>query len=398
MNRTGRRCLLLGIFLFESTLSTARANALEESKLTYEQTEDRSIFIANVRKARQGDSSAQWKVGLTYAKLGDYVRSVPLLRSAAEQGHARAAELLGWNFENGLGTAKNLGEAKRWYLFAAAEGEAGAMAALGRLLLKEEGPNGLEEAWQQFETAARMNNSDAQYFLGWMLTQGMEKSKDDALAYDWFLKAARQGHVGAQLAVAAHLLRGLGVSADEESARKWLARAAATGNPVGNYMLGRLRAGAGKGERELAIRAYRIAASGGHRAAQYELADLLASSDAEADRTEAVIWLGRAIEAGHKAAANRLGELYRDSERVPHQLDKARSLFQQAAEHGDANAMYNLAEMLNNGLGGQRDTEMALKWYVRAADDGNERAYEVVSGLLNNSVNTSALGLKGFWQ
>jgi len=49
-------------------------------------------------------------------------------------------------------------------------------------------------------------------------------------------------------------------------------------------------------------------------------------------------------------------------------------------------------------LGGARDTGKALKWYARAADEGHEKASEVVESLLNDSVKTSALGLKGFWQ
>ena len=60
--------------------------------------------------------------------------------------------------------------------------------------------------------------------------------------------------------------------------------------------------------------------------------------------------------------------------------------------------MYNLAQMQNQGLGGPRDTVEALEWYTRAAEKGNENASEMLAGLLNSPVKTSALGLKGFWQ
>jgi len=49
-------------------------------------------------------------------------------------------------------------------------------------------------------------------------------------------------------------------------------------------------------------------------------------------------------------------------------------------------------------LGGARDTDKALRWYAKAADEGHEKAAEVVGRLLNDSLKTSALGLKGFWQ
>jgi TPR repeat protein len=40
----------------------------------------------------------------------------------------------------------------------------------------------------------------------------------------------------------------------------------------------------------------------------------------------------------------------------------------------------------------------ALKWYTRAAEEGHEKALEMVADLLDSSLKTSVLGLKGFWQ
>ena len=366
--------------------------------LTYEQTEDRSNFISQVKKARQGDAEAQWQVGVTYARLGDLARALPQLTSAARAGQARAATLLGWLYEDGRGTERNIEEARRWYRLAAEQGEADAMAALGRLLLQERSPEARAAARQLFRRAAGLQDPDGQYYLGWTLTEDAKGPRDDAEAYDWFLKSARQGHVGAQLAVATHLLKGRGVAVDNKAAGEWLLRAAGTQDPVAHYLLGRWREEAGKGSVEAARSSYRIGAVAGHREAQFALASMLAKSATEADRKEAAGWFARADEAGHKAAANRLGELLRDGIGDLQQSDKARSLFQRAAERGDPNAMYNLAGMQNAGLGGARDTVKALEWYARAADEGHEKASEVIGALLNSSIKTSALGLKGFWQ
>ncbi len=376
----------------------ALASGPATGALTYEQTEDRSNFIGQVRRARQGDTEAQWQVGMTYATLGDYARAVPMLLSAAGGGDSRAAVLLGWLHEDGRGTEKSVEEAKRWYRFAADRGQANAMAALGRLSLHDKQPEAREAARQLFERAAQLGDPDGQYYLGWMFAGHGEEQGDDAKAYGWFIKAARQGHVGAQLAVATHLLAGRGVAMDREAAGDWLVRAAETQDPVAHYLLGRLREGAGEADLDRARRSFRVAATAGHREAQFALATMLAKSAAEGGRKEAAEWFAKAHEAGHKAAANRLGELYRDGAGVSQKPDKARTFFQQAAEQGDANAMYNLAAMQNDGLGGPRDTDKALKWYARAADEGHEKASEVIGSLLNSSVKTSALGLKGFWQ
>lgn len=376
----------------------AMAGGSATGALTYEQSEDRSNFIGQVRKARQGDSEAQWQVGMTYATLGDYVRALPMLLSAAEAGHPRAATLLAWLHEDGRGTEKSIDQARRWYRSAADRGEASAMSALGRLSLHDKQPEVRAAARQLFERAARLGDADGQYFLGWVLASPLEGQRDDASAYGWFIKAANQGHLGAQLAVAMQLLAGRGVAMDRKAAGDWLVRAAETRDPVAHYLLGRLRQGAGESDLAIVRSSFRVAAAAGHREAQYALATLLAKSAADADKKEAAEWFTKAYEAGHVAAANRLAELYRDGAGIPQQLDTARRIFQKAAEQGDANAMYNLASMQNEGLGGARDTEKALRWYARAADEGHEKASEVVGSLLSDSVKTSSLGLKGFWQ
>jgi TPR repeat protein len=385
--------------LFEVTAAPViAAEGTERVALTYEQTEDRSKFISQVRKARQGDVESQWQVGATYVSLGDPARAFHMLNPAAEAGHTRAATLLGRLHESGRGTEKSLDEANRWYGIAAKRGDAEAIAALGRLLHKV--PEMRGEARRLLQKAAELDDRDGQYHLGWMLMDPAAESRDAAQAYGWFLKAAHQGHIGAQVAVAMHLLTGAGVDADRRAAGEWLVRAAKTQDPVAHYLLGRFRE-EGDGEKadpDGALRSFRLAALAGHREAQFALANLLAKSHAESDRKEALEWFAKADEAGHKGAANRLGELHRDWAADLHQLTRARSIFQRAAEQGNLDSMFNLAKMLHEGLGGLRDTGKALEWFARASDGGHEKASEVLGSLLNSSVKTSSLGLKGFWQ
>lgn len=383
----------LGVLLGALAVS-ATAGDLTKPALTYEQSEDRSNFIAMVRKARQGDAEMQWQVGSTYVKLGDPDRAFPMVKEAAEAGRPPAATLLGWLYEGGHGTVKSAEEAMRWYRVAAERGQPDAMAALGRLHLQL--PGGHEVGLQWLRQAAQSGSADGQYLLGWLLAKGASRA-DDEQAFAWFLKAARQGHLGAQIAAAAHLLSGRGVAVDRHAAAEWLTRAAETRDPVAHFLLGRLREGDGEQYVDQVVNSFRIAAEAGHREAQFALAAVLAKSAVDTDKSMAVEWFAKAHEAGHKAAANRLGEMYRDGVGVSRQLDRARKLFQEAAETGNVNAMYNLARMQNDGLGGQRDTRTALQWYSRAADEGHEEASEVVESLLGSSVKTSSLGLKGFW-
>ena len=388
--------LLILSALFGDAAPAIAAEVPERVALTHEQTEDRSKFISQVRKARQGDTESQWQVGAIYVSLGDPARAFRLLKLAAEAGHTRAATLLARLYENGRGVAKSLDEANRWYGLAAERGDAGAIAALGRLLRGR--PDAREEARRLFQMAAELGGSDGQYQLGLIWVDPTAESGDPVQAYGWFLKAARQGHSGAQVAVATHLLVGLGVATDKKAAGEWLVRAAQQQDPVAHYLLGRSREGDDEADPELVQRSFRLAAIVGHREAQFALASLLAKSDAATDRTEALEWFAKADEAGHRAAANRLGELHRDWAKDEHQMSMARNIFQRAAEQGNPDAMFNLAKMQHEGSGGQRDAAEALEWFARAADAGHDKASELLGDLLNSSVKTSSLGLKGFWQ
>lgn len=58
--------------------------------------------------------------------------------------------------------------------------------------------------------------------------------------------------------------------------------------------------------------------------------------------------------------------------------DKAIQLYQKAAEQGLAQAQFNLGVCYYNGEGVARDRTAAKRWLQRAADQGNEKAKEVM--------------------
>jgi TPR repeat protein len=368
------------------------ASADTGATLSYEQAEDRAAFVISLRKARQGDSEAQWQVGHAYAHLGEDARALPMLVAAAASGHVAAASLAGSFFEDGRGGRKRVDEALRWYRVAAEKGEPSAMAALARLL-----PPGDSESLEFGRRAAEAGNADGQYQWGLLLADKGTPGDLEA-AFGWLHKAASQGHVGAQVAVANHLLDGRGVRADAKSAISWLEGAAKARDPVANFLFGQMHLAGDKPDPDAARQFLKVAAMHGHREAQYLLGQLLSLLTASEQRREAVIWLEKAQHAGHVAAANRLGEILREDVGDPQHLARARELFSLAAERGSRDAMYNLALMNNVGLGGPRDTSAALKWFSRAADANHEKAIEVLEDLLGSSIKTSSLGMKGFWQ
>jgi TPR repeat protein len=385
---TGLTITLVAILTL--ALSTALAIG---SPLTDQQTEDKRAFIEQLRQARKGDSEAQWRVATTYVRLGEYERALPVLSSAVAGGHAQATGLLGWLNEEGRGVPKSVEQAIVLYRSAAEKGDPPSMVALARLL-----PRSDPAAAAYRRRAAESGSADGQYALGLELAEmGGEKRVE---SHQWFVKAAQQGHKGAQVAVATQLLDGKGTGADSRAALVWLKPASSAGDPVANYLLARVGLDEDSAKPGSVLPALRVAASAGHREAQYLLGKLLATAEGAESRREAAQWLEKAHAAGHLAAANRLGELILDAKASAslQQLTYARALFFKAAEKGNVDAMYNFAGMQHMGLGGDKDAFEALKWYSRAAEGKHERAAAVVEDLLGSTIKTTSLGTKGFWQ
>jgi TPR repeat protein len=71
-----------------------------------------------------------WEDGMAAYNRGDYVPAMRVFRTLAEQGNARAQNVLGVIFRKGQGVPKNPARAHMWFSFAANRGEAGARAEL----------------------------------------------------------------------------------------------------------------------------------------------------------------------------------------------------------------------------------------------------------------------------
>jgi len=94
-------------------------------------------------KAEQGDSSAQFNLGLMYQNgLGvyqDYRSAFKWYRLAAEQGDSGAQLNLGHMYEKGKGISKDYKEAVKWYRLAAEQGFAKAQYNLGLMYVNGRG-------------------------------------------------------------------------------------------------------------------------------------------------------------------------------------------------------------------------------------------------------------------
>ena len=98
-------------------------------------TEEVKAFAETKVMADQGDAQAQSKLGLCYYNgvgvAKDFGQAVAWYRKSAEQGNAKAQSRLGYCYANGEGVPKDDRQAASWYLKASEGGDAVAQLNLG---------------------------------------------------------------------------------------------------------------------------------------------------------------------------------------------------------------------------------------------------------------------------
>jgi hypothetical protein len=219
-------------------------------------------------------------------------------------------------------------------------------------------------------------------------------------------RLAKRGDASAQLYLGTlHLLGKDGAEQDEKLARKWIARAAAQGDLEAVYLDAALtydQAEASADDRARALEGLRRAAAGGHSHAQHRLAVLhfygtdprvpkdlarareLLDKSAAGGCTRGLSLLAAMLFKGLGGAPNlpRAAELLRRSAEegdsagqsalgvsLMHEgkFEEARVWLEEAAEQEDATAMRVLADLLDEGKGGDRDPQHAKLLRDRAA-------------------------------
>jgi len=146
---------------------------------------------------------------------------------------SRCQYSLGYLQQFGLGVPADYGQARDYYLKAAAQNHPDALYALG--LMYETGKSGqkdLAKAMSLYRQAADTGKSpDAEYAVGRMVLRGRGVARDPAEGVKWLRKAADHGQVAAQYMMGAAYEAGWGVSPDLAEAYYWYRRSQ-QGDPV----------------------------------------------------------------------------------------------------------------------------------------------------------------------
>ncbi len=191
--------------------------------------------------------------------------------------------------------------------------------------------------------------------------EGIGVKKDQAEAFKYYLKCAELGDVDAMAMVGNCYLYGEGVKKDTKTAFTWNEKAAKEGN-------------------ERAIR---------NVAVSYDF-----GTGVKKDPKQAVEWYKKllAILGNDRFAKYRIAICLSDPDRdygikpTQEMYEEAISYAKQAIEEGEKNANYILGYCYTFGKGVDKDHEQAYQYYVKAANQGHQKAKEKLTKFVKTNM------------
>lgn len=354
------------------------AKIYEKGQIT--QKDSKKAFVWCEKAANQGFMYAQLALGMMYEKgigcIEDKDAAIRYYERAAEQGNVTAQYYLAVNLLNKENWEDTIREALLWLEKAAEQGDEKAKEKIKR--------------WSKMNEIlekAKQGNIDAQVQMAQSYEKSNRANKEKRIFY-WYEKAAEQGDTHSQIVIGIMYSFGAGVEKNIEFAIEWMEKAAEQG--------------------EIEKQEY-------HLALLYLIRDLKnrviydPKLEASKNRQRAEYWLEKAIERGHGKAAYKLAELWMEEKDIENRIDKIIDLFKQAikagcdeakekleiavkisqtiseSEDGNADAMFELAWLFDEGKKIYQSDRKAFEWYQKAAEQGNAKAQ-------NNLANMYASG------
>jgi len=325
---------------------------------------DKRKFTARLKDARIGDPAAQYDVALMYANGVGVGKSVAQAftwtKTAAEKGYVPAQFLLGSAYLAGLGVPKDEHRAIIWFLKSHEHGNEKASLKLARLLAAAQPVAAFQFAME----AAEKGLAEAQCMVADCLAAGMGVAADSVQSLYWYERAAEQGSPAAQFALGQSCASQDAELDDQSRSLQWYRRAAKAGHPGAQWALDRLDL-VGLG------RVAENASKGRQGARERRAPEVRLVKYASGGRAEDAYYLGLIYELGHSVERN---------------ARQARAWLKRAAEQGDAQAQFALANGLEHG-----DSEQAGEWLRRAAGQGHARAQYALGEKLLQGVERDTL-------
>lgn len=307
------------------------------------------VLALAVLQARAETSQDAYARGMALGKAGDFSAAVPLIRAAAEAGHAEAQYTLGTMYAFGQGVGQSKPDARTW-----------------------------------FERAARQEHPRALYNLGLYSERGIGGPKDMARAVAWYRRGAAAGDAQAAYNGGHILLTGDGVPRDTASGLRLIEQSAAAGTPEAMASLGYIYE-TGFGTRKDAAKALDYYAQaerdnlGGAGERRLTLASTVLEEGLALERdrrgSEALRLQDLACRYGQHYACYNAARLRQRGDIVPRDVNGALSGFRSACTRGVENACHYAADAVLSGASATQDDIRQTASYVQSrCDRGNAAA------------------------
>ncbi|KAL4893267.1 hypothetical protein BDV59DRAFT_201856 [Aspergillus ambiguus] len=259
--------------------------------------------------------------------------------------------------------------------------------------LFSKGREDYDRAFPLFVAASKHGHVEACYRTALCYEFGWGTRVEAARAQQFYRQAASKNHPGAMLRMAQACLAGdMGLGKRYREGIKWLKRAAESSDAQYNaapYELGLLHE-SGYGDDVFADPAYAAqlftkSADLGHVDASYRLGDAYEHGRLGCPRDPAlsIHFYTGAAQGGHAGAMMALCAWYLVGAEPVLEKDEneAYEWAKRAAEMGLAKAEYAVGYFTEMGIGCRRDPLEANVWYVKAADQGDERAKHRIAAI-----------------
>ncbi|KAI8393861.1 uncharacterized protein BYT42DRAFT_542057 [Radiomyces spectabilis] len=204
----------------------------------------------------------------------------------------------------------------------------------------------MQKAFDHYLLAAEADDTDAQFQVALMLSNGQGASRDRKAAFTWYEKAAQRNHKTALYSLGLYYAKGLeNIPKDISKARSCFEKSARLGFPSAMTSLATL---------------CRMASTRDH----------LSPEAQQQQQSVAIQWYQKAASLNDPVAQRELGMIYDAGLGVSQSHETAFHYLRKAAEQHDAQATLLLGSYYQNGFAVEKDLNKAIELYLLAADLG----------------------------
>ena len=279
------------------------------------------------------------------------------------------------NFENGLAALKSEAHEEALRLFTAATEDGCAIAFTYLSSMYEDGisvETDTKKAVSLLYQAADLNDATAFNRLGYLHAVGQYVEKNLGAAVEFHKLAAQQGFANSQCDLGRHYAHGIGVEQNLTEAQRWYRLAAQAGQTLAQHSLAGLLFNSHNPHRDTSegMQWLEAAAEAGVVKAQYEAGSLkLGNTFPELEDFQgAEFWLTNAAKNGSTEALYQIGNCFEHGVGVEQNYAIAVHNYFEALKKDNTDAAFALGTLYEHGLGVEKDLKNALKCYGIAAD------------------------------